>query len=356
MRRYFKIDFLRLFALLLVIFLHYWSFQGLYQTKTVGIQPFLALMMRNFAMICVPIFMVITGFLNVNKSVSSGYILGLKKVYIIYLFCSFIIFIAEIIYHRGQLSLLNEIIKILCFKGSNYAWYVEMYIGLYIIIPLLNAVWKSIDKKYIFLAIILLTVLPDSLNWFNFESGKLLFSDDYNKFFPEYWISVYPIFYYYIGCLFREKNECLGIKISICLIVFSDLAMSIVCYVAANGNDFVWGKWQAYSSVFVVVMTISFVNIITKINVKLESSRLKKFIVLLSDSVYGAYLMSYLFDNVIYTYGIKVFGLSPQIAWSCLIYVPMIFLSSLAMSYLILRLYRLIFDKQGFRKLPVYFK
>ena len=79
MRRYFKIDFLRLFALLLVIFLHYWSFQGLYQTKTVGIQPFLALMMRNFAMICVPIFMVITGFLNVNKSVSSGYILGLKK-------------------------------------------------------------------------------------------------------------------------------------------------------------------------------------------------------------------------------------------------------------------------------------
>ena len=66
--------------------------------------------------------------------------------------------------------------------------------------------------------------------------------------------------------------------------------------------------------------------------------------------------MSYLFDNVIYTYGIKVFGLSPQIAWSCLIYVPMIFLSSLAMSYLILRLYRLIFDKQGFRKLPVYFK
>ena len=129
MRRYFKIDFLRLFALLLVIFLHYWSFQGLYQTKTVGIQPFLALMMRNFAMICVPIFMVITGFLNVNKSVSSGYILGLKKVYIIYLFCSFIIFIAEIIYHRGQLSLLNEIIKILCFKGSNYAWYVEMYIG-----------------------------------------------------------------------------------------------------------------------------------------------------------------------------------------------------------------------------------
>lgn len=231
-----------------------------------------------------------------------------------------------------------------------------MYIGLYIIIPLLNAVWKSIDKKYIFLAIILLTVLPDSLNWFNFESGKLLFSDDYNKLFPEYWISVYPIFYYYIGCLFREKNECSGIKISICLIVFSDLAMSIVCYVAANGNDFVWGKWQAYSSIFVVVMTISFVNIITKINVKLESSRLKKFIVLLSDSVYGAYLMSYLFDNVIYTYGIKVFGLSPQIAWSCLIYVPMIFLSSLAMSYLILRLYRLIFDKQGFRKLPVYFK
>lgn len=350
MNRDYRIDILRIIALFFVVFLHYWSFQGYYQEPFIGIKQFLLSLARNFSVICVPLFLIITGYLCVNKTLMKGYVFGIKKVYFIYLICSILIFFAEEVHHRGQVVIFDELLKILCFKGSGYGWYVEMYIGLFFIIPLLNICWKNLNHKYIIFAVAVLTIVPDSLNWLKAENGLIVFSDVYNKIFPEFWVRIYPVFYYFIGCCFSEKKINIGIINSVILIIFADLAISCVCYISAQNSVFVWGKWQEFSSIFVVIMSICFANIILHLDFKPTNNSTKKLMVVLSDCVYGAYLLSYLFDNAVYFLGESVIGLSPKILWTSFLYVPTILILSLFGAYVVLNVYKLIFVRLQERK------
>lgn len=346
MNRFYRIDLLRIIAFILVVFLHYWSFQGLYDIQLVGAKPFVHLLFRNFAMICVPIFIVITGYLNCHKTPGKNYLFGLKKVVFVYLLCSVVISFATLIYHKGKVSLVSEFLKILRFDGSGYAWYVEMYIGLYMIIPLLNICWQKVDHKYILFVISCLTIIPDSINWYDFSQGHVLLSTSYNKICPEWWDGCYPLFYYFIGCYLREHGWILKKSVSALIILISDILMTVTCFIASNKGLFVWGKWQDYSSIFVVAMVVCFFGLLCPPSNRSNyamNDQLHKMLINISEATYGAYLLSYLFDNTIYTIGNRIFCLSPTNAWLCFLYVPIICVCSIGMSHVLLRFYRKVF-------------
>ena len=72
------------FLYYLFIFLH----NGFYEEIVVGKRLFFMGTMRNFFMICVPLFLILTGFLMNKKVVSRKYYSGLKKTYITYVLAS----------------------------------------------------------------------------------------------------------------------------------------------------------------------------------------------------------------------------------------------------------------------------
>ena len=98
---------------------------------------------------------------------------------------------------------------------NQYSWYVNMYIGLYLLIPFLNLLWNSIENKngHVLLVLILLamTVLPSVFNVYNFgEQGMLVrpyLTITYNKLVPDWWTGIYPITYYYIGTYIKHYVE-----------------------------------------------------------------------------------------------------------------------------------------------------
>ena len=65
------------------------------------------------------------------------------------------------------------ILSILDFSADSYAWYIEMYIGLFLIIPFLNILWNNLNdvgRKWLIITLLGLTALPSLLNCWDFLS------------------------------------------------------------------------------------------------------------------------------------------------------------------------------------------
>ena len=89
-------------------------------------------------MICVPLFLLLTGYLMKNKELSIKYYKGIGNTLFVYVLASIACVLFKNIYYPNEHH--NLLLSILNFTGANYAWYIEMYIGLFFIIPFLNLI------------------------------------------------------------------------------------------------------------------------------------------------------------------------------------------------------------------------
>lgn len=72
-----------------------------------------------------------------QKELTCTYYRGIIKTVIIYLLACILGLLYRVIVEHEGLSLSNAISEILCFSAVEYAWYIEMYIGLFVMIPFL---------------------------------------------------------------------------------------------------------------------------------------------------------------------------------------------------------------------------
>lgn len=77
----------------------------------------------------------LTGYLNANKAPSRKYYKGCIRVLFAYLLFSFITILFRKYYLSEDLSWTQWILKILDYSAIPYAWYIEMWIGLFLLTP-----------------------------------------------------------------------------------------------------------------------------------------------------------------------------------------------------------------------------
>ncbi len=119
--------------------------------------------------------------------------------------------------HKYDLK--HYLLSIFDFSGANYSWYVEMYIGLFLIAPFLNLAYNKLEsqrKKQVLVAtLVVLTILPSLINAFRFDSAEwwlkpISETKGYQKLIPSFWMgAMYPVAYYFTGAYIREY----GIKL-----------------------------------------------------------------------------------------------------------------------------------------------
>ena len=124
-------DILRIVAVLCVISIHFFYHTGYYNTTADNVPMYFATVLRTLFSVCVPLFMILSGFLLCNKTLKKGYYSGIRKTIIVYI----LVAIACIIYKSCNgsytLTTLTFLLGIFDFSGANYSWYIEMYIGLF---------------------------------------------------------------------------------------------------------------------------------------------------------------------------------------------------------------------------------
>lgn len=205
-------DIIRLFALFTVISVHFFLNNEFYNTVVDCPRMYVMVAMRTFFMICVPLFLVLSGYLLKNKKPTKQYYSKLFYTVGIYVLASFACGAYDFIKSPETFSFMGTVWGIFNFTTANYSWYVEMYIGLFLLIPFLNLLYNNLEtqkqKLWLLGTMLILTAVPTFLNSFqilNFDWWLNPASNaNYDFIFPDHWISIYPVTYYFIGCYLRD--------------------------------------------------------------------------------------------------------------------------------------------------------
>lgn len=350
-RRNSSMDILRIVAAFTVLSVHFFLHNGFYSEPVSGYGPikgigqffatgdgsalhgplmFLAVAMRTLFGVCVPLFMILTGYLMSKKELKKGYYKGIRKTVIIFVLATIACMIFKSVHgtpealqawNRGdfatmfdaiaqtrQYNFINFIFGTLDFTGANYSWYIEMYIGLFLLAPFLNLAYNKLEtkkhKQILVVTMIAISVLPTLFNIFNFSSAEWWVtpttSDEFQKLIPAYWLSIYPLTYYFVGAYLREYGVRLKTGTTAALLVGSLLGFTVFNWFRSYGGGFKtgsYGYWYGFSPFVLAVLLFILISRIKSENWK---PGVKLALWKVSDLALGIYLCSYIFDEQIY--------------------------------------------------------
>lgn len=335
-----SLDIIRIFAVFMVMSVHFFLHNGFYNQTVEGVPMFIACLMRTLFTVCVPLFIVLTGYLMSKKELSKKYYSGIVKTLVVFIIATIACMIYKAIAKDGAFDFKSLLLSILDFSGANYSWYIEMYIGLFLIAPFLNLAYGKLasqkQKQILIATFIGLTILPSLFNIYNFETaqwwGNPTTSDEFSKLIPSWWSGFYPVTYYFVGAYLREyklkvKTSTLAILTGVSLLVFGSFN-----FYRSYGGNFKSGSYIQWGGIESFVLAVFIFILLSRINTEKIPAKARKNLWKLSDVVLGAYLISYIFDTLLYPILCdKVVEFAYRLPYYFII-VPSVFILSMASS------------------------
>lgn len=325
-----NIDLVKCVAVFCVISVHFFLNNGFYDKEVVNLNMYLGVFFRTLFMICVPLFLITTGYLMNNKKISKKYYLGINRVLIIYLLDAVMYLGYQALYYKESFSL-KHIIKCILNFDIGYSWYIEMYLGLFILIPFINLIYNNLNSKKE-KQLLILTMLA-------LTSFQGIFNIKYNLI-PDWWINIYPLTYYFIGCYLKEYQIKMKKHNNILLFIFVLFISSIINISVSKGSTFVWGIHNGWESIFNVLTSSLIFILIINLNLEKLNKNIKKIIIKISELSLGMYLASAIVDNFIYNIYFKETNLLNFQGYFRV--VPLVIILSISLSMIINIIYKII--------------
>ena len=342
-------DIIRCIACFCVLSVHFFHNNGFYSVNVEGGKMYVMTFMRSSFMICVPLFILLSGYLLKNKKPDANYYKKIGRILFVYL----VITIMTAIYNSattGKPIVFVDFLKgLLGFDIARYVWYVEMYIGLFLLIPFLNILYNNIptakQKRILIATLIALVALPGVLNVYNLSSPGWWAAPEasgYWKLIPSFWTVIYPVMYYFIGCYLREFGLRIKTWVNFVLIVVSFFAVGAYNLWRSSGVPFVRGGWTDWPSFFNVANAVLVFAFFMNLKYERMPDLIKTGFAKLSDLCFGIYLCSGFFDTIIYKRLNAAVPVMPDRLPYYFVVVPLSFVCSALASYLIMKLYALV--------------
>lgn len=298
------LDVIRCFALACVVSIHFFLNTGFYDEIVTGTRMYTMIFLRTAFTVCVPLFLLLSGYLMQGKRPEWRYYRKLSRTLGIYLLASLCCIAFRMATQEYPLA--EGLWGILNFTAAPYGWYLEMYIGLYLLTPFLNILWENLDKKQkqaLLLTLLLLTALPGMVNTFRFQRSWWAVpgtDNHYHVLIPDWWEFLYPVTYFFLGSWLREYPlklkalPTLGLLLAILL-----LSSGYNCW-RSRGVSFVSGKWQDWGSLLTAVLSVLTFHLLCLPDYSRLGTGAKNLLARLSDWSLGAYLVSWIFEQLFY--------------------------------------------------------
>ena len=320
-----NLDLIRCVALLMVPIMHSLDHTGLYDQQLYGAANQSMIAVKTLFTTCIPLYVMLSGFLNSRKSLSARYYLGLIRILGVYLICGIACLAFEQcsgIAHRSPAEMVSALVNFSC---CDYAWYIMMYFGLFLMIPFLNMAYyglKTQKQKLVLVATFLaLSVLPSLLNL-------------YFQLYSLWWTRFYPLCYYFTGAYLSEyMPKARPGKWAAALLAFL-AAYSVFFYFHydANGAALI-GVYQDTFPVYI----LSVLLFVTLFHLPLGTvpgpvaAILRK----VSDLTLPAYLLTWITDSLIYPRLMAAVPAGPARYPWLLLTVPLSLISALLMAQVV---------------------
>ena len=285
---------------------------------------YLLVMIRSIFIICVPLFIMLTGYLMNKKELSKKYYKGITRVLIIYVICSIIYHVFSYFYFGTSITIISFLADLVSFLGTRDSWYLELYIGLYLLIPFLNKIFNNLkDKKeanYLLLTLFFLIGIPSVINY-------------YYIILPDLWLFLYPILYYFMGAYLSKYKVEMSVKTNIILLIIMIIISGNINFFTFHNDTFKMVTMDSYESGIVALTAFLVFNLLLKIKVNYTEKKAKVF-KRISDACFGAYLLSCIFDALIYDH-----------FYTRTLYAPTIVISIFILSLISSMIINVIYDK-----------
>ncbi len=330
------LDIIRIFSLLCINGIHFFKTMGFYYVKVQGWDMLAMVTLRSLFMICVPMFITLSGYLMNQKTPTKKYFIGISKTIGIYFLCSLVYIPVKIFMQQQELDFFKFFKNMFNFSSTKYGWYIELYLGLYLLIPFLNMIFNNIKTKKgmqaLLLTLFIVAMLPSVVNIYKFDPARWWLdpgsSKEYVKLIPSYWTGLYPIFYYFLGAYLSKYKPDIPIMSNLLFLLAAVLFDGGFNYYRSFGHIYVWGGWNGNSSATLAVITFLTFSLLLNIKFKKENPLRSRILKNLSDSVLAAYLLSGIFDLLFY----DILNKSVPKIKDRFIYLPVIVLAVFACS------------------------
>ena len=317
------LDLIRSFAILFVISGHFWLNTPFKNTIFEGTALFIQSIFRMFFGIGVPLFLLLTGYLNTNKTISKRYYKGCIRVLVAYLFFSIITILFRKYYLHEDLSWLKWILKIFDFSAIPYAWYIEMWIGLFLLIPFLNMMYKAIptqrQKQILILTLYVMTALPDLFNRYGLH------------LVPGFWASCYPLTFFFAGSYiheYRPRVDSWKLWLTMLLLCMINPVFNVLFVHNHTLIQVAGGPWGVFGTVVAIAFFLLFYQ------TDFRSPVLRKSLTKISLLSLDMYLCCCIFDALVYPYFMeRYFVNQSQFGIYFFIIVPILFAGSFVMAW-----------------------
>ncbi len=297
-----------------------------------------AFVIRNSLLACIPLFLMLTGYLCSQKKVSAAYFKGILPLLTTYVLVCVMLLLRRVLLHHREMTLWEAIIRILAIDDGpiEYAWYVEMYIGLYLLIPFLNLIYHNLatrKEKQILLAVFLfLTMAPlcfNDIDWLTPGFLKQLnLSRKSQDILPDWWKRLWPLTYYFLGACLREYDIKIPKWKNLTLLAGSVLLFGMLDFYRSWGGEFrELGSSQSGSLMNTVNGVLLFL-LLLHVDLSRVPGRVIALLKWISTLSFGIYLCSALTDELVYQWFNRL-PISFTVKYLCM---PLVVLASFSMA------------------------
>ena len=317
------LDIIRCIAILFVISCHFFLLNtSLREVPFHGISLFIQATVLSLCLTAVPLFVILTGYLNINKQCSWKYYKNIKKVLFSYILFSIITILFRKYYLNETLSWVEWGLKILDFSAIPYGWYIEMWIGLYLLTPFLNILYNNIEgQRNKQLLIIILFVTTTFPHWLNRNEMHL---------FPGYWQKCWPLIFYFAGAYIHEYQPKIKRNIAWVSIIGICLFNPILNLILPTPSLILFGGGLEDGCFFFIAILV----FLQCYQLTIKKTILKSFIVNLSLCSLDVYLCCYIFDAFYYPiFKAEFYNSQAQFGLYFFVLVPLVLFSSFIVAW-----------------------
>lgn len=276
-------DLYRIIGLLFVNTLHACLYNGFYYEAQEGWMMWLANSARWLVFGCNAMFMLLTGYLKTTSPWGLRYYKSLLAVLIGYVLTCLVTY--PIRYHFIGEKDAWEVWWERFLTFSNYSWYIEMYIGLFLISPLVNLALDNIPdagKQWLLACSLVLVTVGHSAT-----TATVL---------PDYCGSFYPLTLYTLGAVIRRTQPKVPSPVGLLMAILLAMGLGYVTMQTAT-DGFYSGFAQGYGGFWVVMMVFCLFLGVYRLRI---GNRCAKVLAFLSGGVFEGYILSRLLDVWIY--------------------------------------------------------
>lgn len=327
-------DLVRTLACFFVIAVHFYLNVGYYNAPLEGMAMVSMTAFRWLFVTAVPLFFMLTGYFKKNKVMDKVHYRALVPLFISYV----VISVGKmLLYNRlfGKIYGVREMLENL----GNYqiAWYMGMYLCLFLLIPFLNKGWYAMTQKE--QNVLLVTLI-----------GLCTVYPVFKYIAPSYFTGIYPVVFYFLGVAVADRKPRPGRWYLLLMLIAVVILETVITVKCTSTGNFDWNVISTpddiYGTFFITACTVCIFLLLY--DVRIKNGFIRSALSSVSSVSFEIYLFSGAYDALIYAYAGRYYTEPSEAFWIFFITVPLSFICAYLSSLVFRRVVFAILKISGF--------